>query len=178
MIILGITYALIQGEQNYINDLILDTPMFSFKLFIMFAPLIVFWSGIMEVAKDGGFLKFISKILSPIVNFLFKKEDKETKEYISANIAANLLGLGSCATPLGLSAMKNMQKKNKNKKVATSSMTKLILINTSGLTLIPTYIIALRKASDISAIDVTKFVIIATMFSTLFAIILIKGLKL
>lgn len=178
LIIIGMLYMLFRGYHKELNNLVLSIPSDAFKLFLTFAPLIVFWSGVMEVTKDSGFLKVLTKGLSPFVNWLFKNEKKETKELISANIAANLLGLGSAATPYGLAAMQSMQDTNSNKEKATNGMTKLLLLNTSGLTLVPTYIISVRNSIDHNAFDITLLVMMATGISTLTAIILMKVLKL
>lgn len=178
LIVVGISYMLLNGKAIDFQSMVLTIPSDAFELFLSFAPLIIFWSGIMEIIKDTGFLKVLTKILSPFTNWIFKGESETTKEYISANIAANILGLGSCATPYGLGAMNEMQKTNKEKDKATNGMTKLLLLNTSGLTLIPTYILSVRNSVDVNAIDVTLLVIIATSISTLSAIIIMKVLKL
>ena len=102
----------------------------------------------MEIAKRTTLLKKLTKILSPIMFFLFpeiKKEDPVHEE-ISMNMIANLLGLGNAATPIGLKAMKSLQEQNKKKDTLSNSMAMFIVLNTASLQIIPTTVISIRNA--------------------------------
>ena len=102
----------------------------------------------MQIASSTGFTKKITKLLSPILKFLFpdiKPKDKEYDE-ISMNVVANMFGLGNAATPLGLKAMKSMQEKNKKKDTLTNSMAMFIILNTASIQIIPTTVIAIRNS--------------------------------
>ena len=101
----------------------------------------------------------MTKLVSPIMKFLFptiKKEDKEYKE-ITINMIANMLGLGNAATPLGLKAMKSMQEKNKNKEILTNNMAMFIVLNTASLQIIPTTVIAIR--TSLNSVNPTNIIV-------------------
>ena len=115
-------------------------------LIIKLTGIICFWNGIMAIAEKSGFTTLLCKLFQPILKFLFPSiKDKKTKDAISINITANLLGLGNAATPLGLEAMKRMQEHNLKKDSATDNMVKFVVINTAALHLIPTSIAFLRQ---------------------------------
>ena len=115
-------------------------------LIIKLCGVICFWNGIMAVAEKGGFTTILCKFFQPILKLLFPTiKDKKTKDAISMNITANILGLGNAATPLGLEAMKRMQENNLNKDTATDNMVRFVVINTAALHLIPTSIAFLRQ---------------------------------
>lgn len=102
----------------------------------------------MKIASNTSIVKKLTKLLNPIMKKLFpdiKKGDKIHEE-ISMNIIANIMGLGNAATPLGLKAMKSMQKENKNKKVLSNSMAIFIVLNTASIQIIPTTVIAIRSS--------------------------------
>ena len=102
----------------------------------------------MNIAENTKFIKIISKLIKPLINFLFPeiKENEKLKQEVSMNIVANILGLGNAATPLGLKAIASMQKLNKNKKELSNSMITLIVLNTASIQLIPTTVIAIRSS--------------------------------
>lgn len=118
----------------------------AFELFITLAPIMCFWSGIMEIGDACGITKVISKLLSPLTGILFGKEYKNTDAMrkISMNMSANLLGMGNAATPLGLDAMRALDKINPNPYLASNAMCMFIVINTASIQLIPSSVIALR----------------------------------
>lgn len=146
LIAIGITYGLITGNNN-MGNAILNSSNDAYHLIISLLPLIVLWSGIMNIANESGLLHRFSKLLRPFLKRIMPsvKNDKAL-DYISSNIAANMLGLGSAATPFGLKAMKELQKDNKNKEIATDGMITFLILNTSGVTIIPMTVIALRLA--------------------------------
>lgn len=102
----------------------------------------------MKIASKTSFIDKLTNIFSPLLKFLFPdiKKDTEAHKEISMNIVANFLGLGNAATPLGLKAMKTMQKDNKKKDTLTDSMAMFIVINTASLQIIPTTVIAIRSS--------------------------------
>lgn len=176
-IVLGIIYGVITGNISNINEEIVTSAKKSFDIFLGILPTIVLWLGIMTIATDSGLLNKISAFLYPFLSKLFPEIPKnhESLGYISSNITANILGLGNAATPFGLKAMKSLQELNKDKTKASRSMVTFILLNTSGLTLLPTTVITLRSLNG--SIDATSIMIptmIVTIISTISAIILDK----
>jgi spore maturation protein A len=108
-------------------------------------PLVILWSGIMNIASNSGLLNKFSKLLYPLLRRLMPSvRNQKSFEYISSNIAANMLGLGSVATPAGLKAMKELEKDNNVPGTATDAMITFLVLNTSGVTIIPMTVIALR----------------------------------
>lgn len=176
-IILGIMYGIITGNIDDINSEIVTSAKKSLDIFLGILPTIVLWIGIMTIATDSGLLNKISNFLYPFLRKLFPEIPKnhESLGYISSNITANILGLGNAATPFGLKAMKSLQKLNNESVVASKSMTTFILLNTSGLTLLPTTIISLRSingSTNPTAVIIPT--IIVTIISTISAIVLDK----
>ena len=111
-------------------------------------PIIVLWTGLLKIAEDSKLLDKFANLLNPFLSKIFPDVPKNNKAlgYISSNIAANMLGLGSAATPAGLKAMNELQKINPNKKEASTPMITFLVLNTAGVTIIPTTILALRVA--------------------------------
>ena len=176
-IFVGITYGFISGNISAVNEEIITSAKKSLDIFISIFPVIVLWLGIMTIASDSGLLNKISNILYPILGKIFKDIPKnhESLGYISSNIAANILGLGSAATPFGLKAMKSLQEINDNKDTASHSMITFLLLNTSGLTLVPTTVISIRMLyKSINPTSIITSTILATLISTISAIILDK----
>lgn len=174
-ILVGIVYGIFSGNIGSVNEEIITSAKKSLDIFISIFPVIVLWVGIMTIASDSGLLIKISNVLYPILGKLFPEIPKnhESLGYISSNITANILGLGSAATPFGLKAMKSLQELNNNKDTASRSMITFLLLNTSGLTLIPTTVISLRNLYE--SVNPTLIIlptIIATIISTISAIIL------
>ena len=147
-IILSFIYALISGKVNVENNGIFTSLSDAVQLSITFLGTICLWNGIMEIAKKTSLINKMTNFLKPFINFLFPelKENKIAKQEISMNMIANILGLGNAATPLGIKAMKTMQKDNKAKDTLTNSMMMFIVINTASLQLIPTNVIAIRTS--------------------------------
>jgi len=176
-IILGITYGIFTGNISLVNTEIVNSAKQSLDIFLNIFPTIVLWLGIMTIAKDSGLLNKISNFLSPFMRRLFPEIPKnhESLGYISSNITANILGLGNAATPFGLKAMKSLSELNNNSQTASRSMITFILLNTSGLTLLPTTVISLRSMyKSINPTQIIVPTIIVTLISTISAIILDK----
>lgn len=143
-------YAIFMGRVTEVNNSIFESTKAAVELSISMLGTICLWNGIMEVASKTSIVKHLTKILNPIMKKLFpdiKKEDKVYQE-ITMNIIANIMGLGNAATPLGLKAMKSMQKENKEKDKLTNSMAIFIVLNTASIQIIPTTVIAIRNSLD------------------------------
>lgn len=128
----------------------------------------------MNIAEKSGLLYKFSLCIRPILKRLFPdvKSDK-SMEYISSNVAANMLGLGSAATPFGLKAMKELDKENSNKGIASDSMITFLVLNTSGLTFIPISVIAMRMSyGSVNPTNIIIPCIIATSINTIIALMI------
>lgn len=149
-IVSGSLYLIITGKTDVLNTEILSSGKVALDLIIQIFPLLALWLGLMNIAKVSGLLTKMSKTLSPLLLKIFPDIPKghESLSLISSNIIANVFGLGNAATPFGLKAMESLQTLNKNKDTASRSMITFLVINTCGVTLIPTTIISLRMMHD------------------------------
>ena len=172
LIVIGIGFGLFNNKD--MSEIILNSSNEAYKLIITLGPLIILWSGIMNIADKSGLLYKFSLILRPILKKLFPDvKNNKALEYISSNVAANMLGIGSAATPFGLKAMKELSKENINNDVASNSMITFLVLNTSGLTLIPISVIALRIShNSINPTNIIIPTIIATSISTICGLLL------
>lgn len=145
-IIFGISYCLVTNQLDTMNKEILNSTKTSLDMVIYLLPVLALWLGIMNIAQASGLLKKLSNILSPLLIKIFPDIPKghESISYMASNIIANMFGLGNAATPFGLKAMKSLQELNPEKQVASRSMITFLVINTSGITIIPTTIISMR----------------------------------
>ena len=147
-IIISFIYAILNGRVAEINNSLFDSTKSAVDLSISLLGTTCLWTGIMQIASNTKIVKHLSKLLNPIMKKLFpdiKKEEKVYKE-ITMNIIANIMGLGNAATPLGLKAMKSMQKNNEDKNKLSNSMCIFIVLNTASIQLIPTTVIAIRSS--------------------------------
>lgn len=169
-IIIGIIYSFFTGNINVINNEIISSGNDTINLILNLLPLLIIWMGLMQIAEKSGLINKIAKLMTPILSKLFPSIPKnhEALGYIASNIAVNMAGLGSAATPFGLKAMEKLQELNKDKKRATTPMITFLVLNTAGVTIVPTTIIALRNASgSINPTSVLPTCIIATTISSL-----------
>ena len=183
-IILSVIYGLIYGKADEINNGIFESLSDAIELSITFLGTISLWNGIMEIFKKTSLMDKLTGFLKPFINFLFPelKKNETAKQEISMNMIANILGLGNAATPLGLKAMKTMQKENPKKDTLSNSMMMFIVINTASIQLIPTNVIAIR--TSLNSENPTSIIapvwiatIIAAVIGIFFTKILIKKVK-
>ncbi len=148
LILVGIFFALLTGRIDVINNSILTNGKEGLDLILSILPIIVLWTGIMKIAEDSGLLKKFAHLVQPLLSKLFPDVPKDNPAlgYIASNIAANMMGLGSAATPFGLKAMKELQKINPDKETASTPMITFLVLNTAGVTIVPTTVLALRIA--------------------------------
>ena len=170
LITVGIIFGLLTNKLDVINTTIVDSTKVSLEMLFKIFPVVSLWMGLTKIAEVSGLLQKLSNKLSPLLTKIFPEipNGHESLSLIASNMIANIFGLGSAATPFGLKAMSSLQKLNKKKDAASRSMITFLVINTSGLTLIPTTIISLRMMHGSS--NPTK-IVLACILSTLFATI-------
>ena len=147
----------------------------AFKISIGLTGALSLWLGVMKIGEQGGVINMLSRVLSPVFSKLFPSIPKghPATGSIFMNIAANMLGLDNAATPLGLKAMEQLQTLNKDKDTASNEMIMFLVLNTSGLTLIPVSIMVYRvQAGALQPTDIFIPILIATFFATLAGIII------
>lgn len=116
-IIISFSFAIFSGNLEKLNSSIFESTSDAINLSISLLGTICLWSGIMKIASNTSVIEKLTKILKPVIKLLFPqlKNNNEIQKEVSMNIIANILGLGNAATPLGLKAMKSMQKENKKR---------------------------------------------------------------
>lgn len=147
--LLCLFYGLFTGRFQEISNAILALPEEGLKLTVTLVFSACFWNGIMNIMYESGFINLIAIALSPLLNLIMPTlKDEKAKKYISMNIAANMFGLGFAATPAGLNGIKRLQEisPEKDKTVASNDMVTFLILNTAGVTLIPTTVIAIRQS--------------------------------
>ena len=170
LISVGIIYGVLTNNLEVVNNTIIDSTKISLDMLLKIIPVISLWMGLTKIAEKSGLLHNLSLKLSPLLSKLFPEIPKghESLGLIASNVISNIFGLGSAATPFGLKAMSSLQKLNKNKDKASRSMITFLVINTSGLTLIPTTIISLRMMHGSTKPTIIVLAcILSTFFSTL-----------
>ena len=149
----------------------------AFEISLGLTGVLSLWLGIMKIGEKGGVIALFSKLLSPIFSKLFPDIPKghPVTGSIFMNLAANMLGLDNAATPLGLKAMEGLQELNPKKDTASNPMIMFLVLNTSGLTLIPISIMVYRaQMGAAQPTDVFVPILLATFFSTLIGIIAVS----
>lgn len=141
-----------------------------FEISIGLTGVLALWLGFLKIGEKGGIITVLAKLIAPFFRKIFPEIPKDHPVYgtIMLNIAANMLGLDNAATPMGLKAMDEMQKFNKQKDTASNAQIMFLVLNTSGLTLIPTTIMVYRaQAGAADPTDIFLPILFATFFSTI-----------
>ena len=178
-IIISFSFAIFSGNLEKLNSSIFESTSDAINLSISLLGTICLWSGIMKIASNTSVIEKLTKILKPVIKLLFPqlKNNNEIQKEVSMNIIANILGLGNAATPLGLKAMKSMQKENKKKDTLTDSMMMFLILNTASIQIIPTTVSAIRNSMGSSNPTAIVFPVwIATIVAAIFGIIATKVL--
>lgn len=168
-------YAAGTGNISAVTTGIFNGSESAIQLVIGLAGVMAFWSGLIRVADKAGLTKSLARLLTPMARRLFPTipEGHPAIGAILLSISANLLGIGNAATPLGIKAMEELAKLNRKPDTASDEMCTFLALITSGLTIVPSTVIALRQSAGSShptvIIGTTLF---ATSLSTLAAILL------
>ena len=173
-IVIGIVFSVVTGNISGINNEIIGSGNKSLELFMSMFPLMIVWSGIMNICKDAGILDMLARKMKPLFKIIFPEldSDDEALSYIASNLTINMLGIHNASTPFGLKAMELLQKKNKDKQRATRSMITFLVLNTSGVTLIATDVIAIRSLyNSVNPTFILVPTIIITITNTVFALL-------
>jgi spore maturation protein A len=149
LIACGIGYAAWQGNIEIITNSAINGAEAAVTLAFKLVGVMCLWLGIMKIAETAGIVRAFSKIMYPFIRVLFPAVPKNHPAIgsIVMMISANMLGLGNAVTPLGIKAMQELQKLNSRKEIASAEMCTLLAICTTGFTIVPATIIALRSAA-------------------------------
>lgn len=174
LIMIGFLFAAIKGDINIVTQAAFEGAATGVTVCLGLISVLVFWLGIMKLAEEAGLVKTISKLLGPVVSYLFPDVPKNhpAMGYILSNMSANLLGLGNAATPMGIRAMQQLQELNPDKDNASPAMCTLLALNTASITLIPTTLIAIRlNFQSANPAEIVGSTLLATAIATMAAIL-------
>ena len=173
--------SLLMGDTMIFQKMVgstFDSSKTAFETSLGLTGVLALWLGIMKIGERAGIVNVLARLLSPFFSKLFPDIPKNhpVMGSIFMNIASNMLGLDNAATPTGLKAMAQMQELNTKKDTATNPMIMFLVLNTSGLTIIPTTILAFRSSyRAVQPTDVFIPILLATTVATLAGIILTAG---
>mgnify|MGYP001410246125 FL=1 len=177
MIFISVMVGSITGNINAVTDAAISMAKTAVEIAISLIGIMALWLGTMKIAEESGLISIIARALRPIMVRLFPDvpKDHPAMGSIVLNMAANILGLGNAATPLGLKAMEELQELNPKKDTATNAMCTFLAINTSSVQIIlPATVVALMGAES-NQIFITT--ILATGLSTVAAVISVRALE-
>lgn len=175
MLLIGIIVGLVTGQAAEVNVSVIDGAKEAVSLCITMLGIMAFWTGLMEVARQAGIIGELTKKLEKLLILLFPDLPKEhvVKEYIASNMIANVLGLGWAATPMGIKAMEELAKIDKEQHggrqtgIASIDMCTFLIVNVSSLQLIPVNVIAYRSQyGSVNPASILGMAIVATFCST------------
>ena len=166
MIVVSILCGLATGRGPAVAAAAVEGTSAAIQLALSIAGMLCLWMGVMEVMRQSGLADKLSRLLAPILRRLFPQaaRDRDTMDSISANVSANLLGLGSAATPLGLEAARRLSRRSQG--IASNDLCMLVVCNTASIQLIPTTVASVRAAEGCAApFDILPAVWLASALS-------------
>jgi spore maturation protein SpmA len=175
--VIGLARLILFGDTEVFPNMVNSTfemAKSGFEISLGLTGVLTLWMGVMKIGEKGGVVNVFSRVIGPFFNKLFPELGKSHPAYssIMMNIAANMLNLDNAATPTGLQAMQEMQKSNPDKRVASDAQIMFLVLNTSGLTLLPISIMVYRaQLGAVNPSDIFIPVLLATYFSTLAGLI-------
>lgn len=173
LMVIGVGVAAVNGKAGAVTDAAFAAGKLAIETIIGLAGLMALWMGLMKIAEKSGLMEGLAVLLRPIVRRLFPSipGNHPAVGAMIMNISANMLGLGSAATPLGLKAMQELQELNEDKETASEAMCTFLTLNTSSITLIPGTIIALRAASgSVNPSEIVGATLLASVIAGIFGI--------
>lgn len=172
IIILSLFYGVITNVIE-INNTILNVSYNSLDTFFQISCGLILWSGILEVAKTTGFLKFFTKKINIVTRLVFKTRDEETLSMISANFVCNFLGLSTMATPFGLEAVTLLKKENPKYDIDL-----LLVMNFVGMTLLPISMLTLRNSfNSTMSVEIIPYVFIIALVNTILGFLIVRAVR-
>ena len=150
--VVALLFGIASGNTAALGNAVLDGAAKALEVLLSLCGMLCLWGGMMRVLSEAGAIRKLSRLLRPFLRFFFPAAYRtgEGLEEISANVSANLLGLGNAATPLALEAMEKLQRHNPHPETASAEQITLAVLNTSSVTLLPANLLALRRAAGSS----------------------------
>ena len=175
MVVLSLIFGILTGQMDAVADAAMEGAASAVDLGISMAGVLCLWSGVMEIMNTCGLSAGLARIFRPLLRRLLPQasRDQETLAALSANMSANLLGLGNAATPLGIRAARRMARGCGG--VASDDLCLLVVLNTASIQLLPTTIASVRSASGAQApFDILPAVWLASLLSVTAGILMTK----
>jgi spore maturation protein A len=170
----GIFYAGIAGKIEIVTQAAISAAENAVSLSFKLIGIMCLWLGMMKIADKSGLIRLVSRAIGPVIRFLFPSVpvNHPAMGAIIMTISANMMGLGNAATPLGIKAMQELQKLNHNSERASEAMCTLLALCTTGFTLIPATVIALRSAAgSVNPAEIVGTTILVSFTATVIAIL-------
>ncbi len=147
LMVVAVVCGVATGQISQVSQAILNGSAQGVELCITLLSMMLLWGGLTAIMQQSGLSALLANCLSPVMKWLFPelKLHPQAREAITMNVAANMLGLGNAATPLGIKAMKELSKVNGHSKIASNSMVTFVVLNSVSVQLIPTGLFILRK---------------------------------
>lgn len=174
MIVGGILYAAVGGRVEVITASAIRSAESAVLLSFHLIGIMCLWLGMMKLAERAGLVRIVSILLRPLTNLVFPSIPKghPAMGAIVMTMSANLLGLGNAATPMGIKAMQEMQKLNRDKHTASPAMCTFLAVCTTGFTLVPATVIALRSAAgSANPAEIVGVTILVSLIATVAALL-------
>jgi spore maturation protein A len=171
----GIIYAGMNGRIEVVTSSAISAAKSAVELAINLIGVMCLWLGIMKIAELSGLVRVISYILHPLIGLLFPSVPRNHPAMgaIIMTISANMLGLGNAVTPLGIKAMQELQTLNPKKDTATPAMCTLLALCTTGFTLVPATIIALRSAAgSVNPTEIVGSTLVVSLLATILVLVI------
>lgn len=180
MIALSLVFGVMNGRTAQVSQAALSEGVAAVELALKLCGSLCLWSGVMRVAQKSGLTEWLSRRLTPVLRLLFRSVPPQSRagHYISMNLVANLIGLGNAVTPLGIAAMRELEKYSANNERATDDMVLFVVLNTASLQIIPTTTAMLRLAAGSAApMEIVPAVWFASLCSVASGILAVRLLR-
>ena len=180
IILISVVAAAFTGRIEAVSNAVMTGAQKAVEVALYLAGIMAFWLGIMKIAEKSGLVSSVSRLLEPAAKKLFPDVPKNNPAIgdIAMNFSANAFGLSNAATPIGIKAMEELQKVNKDKNSASNDMCTLLAMNTAGFQLVPATVIAVLAACGAkNPTEIVLPTLIVTSFTFVFAIVVVKILE-
>jgi len=170
----GIVYAGLHGRIDLVSRSAVNAAETAVTLSFRLMGVMCLWLGILKIAEQAGLVAAVSKIVGPVIRVIFPSVPRRHPAMgaIIMTISANMLGLGNAVTPLGIKAMNELQKLNRDSEAASPAMCTLLALCTTGFTLVPATIIALRAAAgSINPAEIIGATLVVSLLATIVVLI-------
>ena len=174
-IVVGILYSLITNQIDTLTNAVLASSKRTLDLLLILIPVMSLWGGLTKIAIDSGLMKKIETFLYPLFTILFKSVPKGHPSigYITSSLLLNAMGTGNAATHVSLKAMESLQSLNQTKEVASKDMRTFVILSTTGFTIMPTTVIALRMSyHSPNPTEIILPIMLSSLLSTIIGIVL------